>query len=79
MEIKIIRVTDKGQISLPVIIRKSLNILEGDELVLTRANDSIILKKINQDDFKDLLIHSEKSLKEIWDNKDDEIWNSYLK
>ena len=79
METKIIRVTDKGQISLPVIIRKSLNILEGDELVLTRANDSIILKKINQDDFKDLLIHSEKSLKEIWDNKDDEIWNSYLK
>lgn len=79
METKIIKVTNKGQISLPVIIRNSLNISEGDELILTRANDSIILKKIKQDDFKDLLIHSEKALKKIWDNKEDEIWNSYLK
>lgn len=79
METKIIKVTNKGQISLPVVIRNSLNILEGDELILTRANDSIILKKIKEDDFKDLLIHSERMLKKIWDNKDDEIWNSYLK
>lgn len=79
METKIIKVTNKGQISLPIVIRNSLNILEGDELILTRANDSIILKKIKEDDFKDLLIHSEKALKKIWDNKEDEIWNSYLK
>ncbi len=79
METKIIKVTNKGQISLPVIIRNSLNISEGDELILTRANNSIVLRKIRQDDFKDLLIHSEKALKKIWDNKDDEIWNSYLK
>lgn len=79
METKIIKVTNKGQISLPVIIRNSLNISEGDELILTRANNSIILKKIKEDDFKDLLIHSEKALKKIWDNKEDEIWNNYLK
>ncbi|MEK6844765.1 MAG: AbrB/MazE/SpoVT family DNA-binding domain-containing protein [Nanoarchaeota archaeon] len=79
METKIIKVTNKGQISIPVVIRSSLNISEGDELILTRANDAIILKKINQDDFKDILIHSEKSLKKVWDNKEDEIWNSYLK
>jgi AbrB family looped-hinge helix DNA binding protein len=79
METKIIKVTNKGQICLPVVIRDSLNISEGDELILTRMNDSIILKKIKQDDFKDLLIHSEKSLKKIWDNKEDEIWGAYLK
>lgn len=79
METKIIKVTDKGQISLPVVIRNNLGIKQGDELILTRAKDSIILKKINEDDFKDLLIHSEKTLKKLWDNKEDEIWNSYLK
>jgi AbrB family looped-hinge helix DNA binding protein len=79
METKIIKVTNKGQICLPVVIRDSLNISEGDELILTRMNDSIVLKKIKQDDFKDLLIHSEKSLKKIWDNKEDEIWGAYLK
>ena len=79
METKIIKVTNKGQICLPVVIRDSLNISEGDELILTRMNDSIVLKKIKQDDFKDLLIHSEKSLKKIWENKEDEIWGAYLK
>ena len=79
METKIIKVTNKGQISLPVVIRNSLNISEGDELILTRANESIILRKIKQDDFKDLLIHSENSLKKVWDNKEDEIWGTYLK
>jgi len=79
METKIIKVTNKGQICLPVIIRDSLKISEGDELILTRMNDSIVLKKVKQDDFKDLLIHSEKSLKKIWDNKEDEIWSNYLK
>ena len=79
METKIIKVTNKGQISLPVVVRNSLNILEGDELILTRSDESIILRKIKQDDFKDLLLHSEKSLKEVWNNNEDGIWESYLK
>lgn len=79
METKIIKVTNKGQISLPVVVRNSLNILEGDELILTRSDESIILRKIKQDDFKDLLLHSEKSLKEVWNNNEDDIWESYLK
>ena len=79
METKIIKVTNKGQISLPVVIRNSLNILEGDQLILTQANESIVLRKIKTDDFKDLLKISEKSLKKLWDNKEDDIWNVYLK
>ena len=79
MEAKIIKVTNKGQISLPILIRNSLNILKGDNLILMKSGDSIILKKIKQDDFRDLLIHSEKSLKKVWDNKEDEIWSNYLK
>ena len=32
-----------------------------------------------KDDFKDILKFGEKSLKRIWDNKPDDIWNEYLK
>ena len=49
MEVKIIKVTDKGQISLPISIRDSLNIEQGDELLITRNNDAIIIKKLRYD------------------------------
>ena len=32
-----------------------------------------------EDDFKDILKFSELALKEVWNNKEDDIWNSYLK
>jgi len=75
METKIIKVTDKGQISLPVKIRNVLNIGKGDELIITRSEDSIIIRKIKQEDFSDLLMHSEKVAEKLWDNKEDEVWN----
>ena len=76
MDIKIIKVTDKGQISLPVGIRELLKISQGDELILTENKDSIILKKLKKSDFSGLLKHSEKVAKKLWDNKEDEIWNN---
>ena len=75
METKIIKVTDKGQISLPVQLRTSLNIRQGDELLITRSQNTIILKKIKRDDFRDLLKHSEKVAQKLWNNKEDEVWN----
>jgi len=79
MEIKIIKVTDKGQISIPIEIRNSIGIFSGDELIIIRNGETLCLKKIKKDDFKDLLKINEKSLKEVWDNQEDEIWNNYLK
>ena len=76
MEIKIIKVTDKGQISLPVGIRDSLNINQGDELIITKSDDVLIIKKIKKDDFRDLLKHSEKVAERLWNNKEDEVWNN---
>lgn len=76
METKIIKVTDKGQISLPVKIRDTLNIEQGDELIVTRNNDSIVIRKVKRGDFSDLLKHSEKVAKKLWDNKEDEVWNN---
>ena len=76
METKIIKVTDKGQISLPVRIREILDIGYGDELIVTQNEDFVVIKKIKKDDFSDLLKHSEKVAKKLWDNKEDEIWNN---
>ncbi len=75
MDIKIIKVTDKGQISLPIGMRQSLGINQGDDLIVTRADDSVIIKKVKKDDFKDLLKHSETVAKKLWDNEEDEVWN----
>lgn len=85
MEIKIIKVTDKGQISLPVEVRESANIGIGDNIILIQKDKKIMLEKVEfienkiEDDFRDLLKLSEISLKDIWGNKEDEIWNTYLK
>lgn len=76
METKFVKVTDKGQISIPITIRESMRIRNGDELILIRTGDSIIMKKIKKSDFKDLLKHSEKVAKKLWDNKEDEVWDS---
>lgn len=85
MTIKSIRVSDKGQISIPQSIREEMGIEKGDELVLIQEEGRILIEKANnvarklKDDFKDLLKFSEKSLKEVWNNKEDDVWNSYLK
>ncbi len=76
METKIIKVTNKGQISIPIEIRKSIGISVGDELIAVRSGETLCLKKIRKDDFKDLLKHSEKVANKLWDNKEDEIWDS---
>jgi len=76
METKIIKVTDKGQISIPVEIRKSIGINIGDELIAIREGKTLFLKKIKKDDFSDLLKHSEKVANKLWNNKEDEIWNT---
>lgn len=76
METKIIRVTDKGQISIPIDMRNAIGINSGDELIAIRNGETLCLKKIKQEDFKDLLKHSESVAKKLWDNKEDEIWDT---
>ena len=85
MEIKTIKVSEKGQIALPLEIRNAAGIKKGDELIIIQEDGKILLEKVNtlskkiEDDFKDLLSFSEEALKEVWDNEDDDIWNRYLK
>jgi len=76
METRIIKVTDKGQISIPTELRKFIGINTGDELIVIRDGETICLKKVKKDDFKDLLKHSEKAVNKLWNNKEDEIWDT---
>ncbi len=80
--IRTIKVSDKGQIAIPQEVRTLLNINKGDDLIIFNLNGKILLEKAQRteynlkNDFKDLLKHSEQVAKELWDNKEDEIWNN---
>jgi len=76
METKIIKVSDKGQISIPIDMRKSIGINIGDELIVIGNGNTLCIKKLKKEDFSDLLKHSENIAKKLWDNKEDEIWDT---
>ncbi|MBN1645471.1 AbrB/MazE/SpoVT family DNA-binding domain-containing protein [Candidatus Woesearchaeota archaeon] len=77
MEAKIVKVTDKGQISIPTKFRKNTGIKKGDQLLMIQDGKRIVVQLVMDDDFNDLLKHSEEVMKKVWDNKEDEIWDKY--
>ncbi len=84
LNIKIVNVSGKGQIALPIEMREKMDISKGDRLLLMQLKDKILIEKIKnmeriKDEFKDILKFNELALKEVWDNKADDIWSSYLK
>jgi len=85
MIVKTVKVSNKGQISIPLEVRKETGINKGDELMLIQKGKKILIEaagnmhKKMEDDFSDLIKLSEKSLSKLWGNKSDEIWNDYLR
>ncbi len=85
MLVKTIKVSDKGQIAIPLEIREEIGINKGDDLVLVQEGKKILLEPVDKvskkikEDFSDLIKLSEKSLMKIWNNKSDEVWDTYLK
>lgn len=85
MSLTTVKISEKGQIAIPRSIRKKMNFSRGDTLVLFQIDDKLLVEKSDKvesrikDDFIDIKKASEKSLKKIWNNKKDEIWNIYLK
>jgi len=80
--LKTVNVSEKGQIAIPREIRVMLGIKKGDRLILAVKNKKLLIQKAAnlekhiEDDFKDLLKLSEKTSERLWNNKDDEIWNT---
>lgn len=79
---KKVRVSEKGQIALPVDVRREAGIKQGDDLFLIQKGNKILLEKSERvaeriaGDFSDLLKHSEDIARKLWDNKEDEIWDT---
>jgi len=86
--IETVKVSSRGQIVIPELMREELDIDEGTKLILVEKNGTItietetkFLKKISSLDLEKvgMLALAEKSLKKIWDNeKDDVTWSKYL-
>lgn len=76
METKIVKVSDKGQIAIPIDIRESVGIKKGDEVLMIREGRTILIEKIKDSDFRDLLKHSEKVANKLWSSKEDDIWDN---
>lgn len=72
MIIDITRMSSKGQIVIPLDMRKDIN--EGDRLIVIKNDDEIIIKKT----LPEAAILSEKSLSEAWSSKEDEKAFEYL-
>ncbi len=78
--VKVISVSSKGQIVIPEEFRDDLKLRKGSHLVMIKEGDTLFLKKEEsvRDEFAGLLKLSEKSLKDVWGSKKDDIWNNYL-
>lgn len=44
--VKVVKVTRRGQTTIPLEIRKQLNIKEGDELMVEISNGGVLFRKI---------------------------------
>ena len=85
MELKTIKLSEKGQISIPKEIRKDMRLKKGDKLVLMTRGQQLILQKADlvlkklgiEEESIGNMMASEETLKKDWDNKYDERWNRY--
>lgn len=74
MDTQVLTVTSKGQISLPINIRKKLSIDTGDSLVAYATDDAIILKKIKLpsiDEFEKALLEAKAWATSVGYKEDD--------
>ena len=82
---KKVKVSDKGQISIPIDMQREIGIKKGDELLLIRKGQKIVLEKpekvvgVLEDEFLDVHDITEASLSKIWLRKGEDVWNRYLK
>lgn len=82
---KKVKVSDKGQISIPTEVQREIGIKKGDELLLIRKGRRIVLEKpdrvieLLEDEFAYIQRITEASLGLIWLKREEDIWNQYLK
>lgn len=81
--VKTVKVSAKGQITLPAETLRSIRARKGTELVLVQEGDRIILVKAANigravaDEAREFGALATRSFEKLWDNPEDEIWNEY--
>ncbi len=80
-EMGTVTVSEKGQLAIPVDIRRRLNIRKGEKLLIAVEGRKILIEKSEDlskrmgKDFKHLLALSEKTAKRLWENEKDAVWD----
>jgi AbrB family looped-hinge helix DNA binding protein len=80
-ELRTVTVSEKGQVAIPVDIRRRLNIRKGQTLVLQVTEDKLLIAKSEdvsrrmRDEFRHLLELSDSSARGLWENEQDAIWD----
>ncbi|MCK4282191.1 MAG: AbrB/MazE/SpoVT family DNA-binding domain-containing protein [Candidatus Lokiarchaeota archaeon] len=64
MKVSLSKITKKGQITIPIDIRKNLKIKQGDFLAITTENDYILIKKVKLPSLKDIFSEGKRIAKE---------------
>lgn len=64
MKVRISKITKKGQITIPVEIRKKLDINQNDFLAITAEKDYILIKKVEFPSWDEIFLKGEKFAKE---------------
>lgn len=86
MHMATVKVSGKGQISIPKRFRKLLGLKEGNELVLIEERGRIVMERVESLARKiafleggegiATMLASQKSLSKEWENEEDERWNA---
>lgn len=81
-ELETVTVSEKGQLAIPVDIRRKLNIKKGDKLLIIVHGNKVMMEKSDaiskrvKEDFGHLLKLSENTAKKLWDNDKDAVWDN---
>ena len=81
MRTKTVRVSDKGQVAIPIEIRRAMGLKKGSELLILFDGEKMMLARADRAaqailrEFDDLVRASAETARELWANEADEVWN----
>lgn len=81
IEVMSVTVSEKGQVAIPVAIRRKLDVKKGERLILAVKGRKVLIEKSAdiakrmEGEFDHLVRLSEESAKALWGNPEDEVWD----
>lgn len=83
MLVRTVKMTSKGQITLPADALRAMKVRKGAEFLLVQEGDEIVLRKADRvgrevlDETRDFAALGLSAFADVWDNEEDEVWNKY--